>query len=104
MAERFHIVITDLLDDDLAPEREVLQGLADVEALTVLSEAELAAKRPDYFQAGTLVVWDVDPVARTVAVYRADQPTRPMVYKQGQVADAEPAVPEWRLAVDDVFP
>ena len=29
----------------------------------------MAAKRADYFAAGTLVVWDVDPLAETVAVY-----------------------------------
>lgn len=68
------------------------------------AEAEMAANRADYFQAGTGVVWDVDPMAKTVAVYRADEPTEPLVYGQGQVADAEPAVPGWGLAVDDVFP
>jgi Uma2 family endonuclease len=68
------------------------------------AEADLAAKRDDYFQAGTLVVWDVDPLARTVAVYRADRPTQPMVYGWGEVADAEPAVPGWRIAVNDIFP
>ena len=30
------------------------------------AEAEMAAKRADYFEAGTLVVWDVNPVARIV--------------------------------------
>lgn len=68
------------------------------------AEAEMAAKRADYFQAGTGVVWDVDPLAKTIAVYRADEPTEPVVYGQGQVADAEPAVPGWTLAVTDVFP
>ena len=68
------------------------------------AERDLAAKRADYFLAGTLVVWDVDPVAGTVAVFRADRPTRPEVHGPGQVADAEPAVPGWRLAVDDIFP
>lgn len=68
------------------------------------AETEMAAKRADYFAAGTRVVWDVDPVAGTVAVYRADAPARPVVYHAGQTADAEPAVPGWRMAVDDVFP
>ena len=67
------------------------------------AEVELASKRADYFQAGTLVVWDVDPLAKTVAVYRAERPTQPMVYGQGQSAEAEPAVPGWRLAVNDIF-
>jgi Uma2 family endonuclease len=65
--------------------------------------AEQAAKREDYFAAGTLVVWDVDPIARTVAIYRFDAPTTPVVYGSGQTAEAEPAVPGWRLSVDDIF-
>lgn len=34
-------------------------------------ELELAEKRSEYFQAGTQVVWDVDPIAECVHVYRA---------------------------------
>ncbi len=44
------------------------------------AEAELAAKRADYFEAGTLVVWDVDPLAECVHVYRPDSPDRPITY------------------------
>jgi Uma2 family endonuclease len=67
------------------------------------AEAEMAAKRADYFAAGTQVVWDVDPVAETVAVYRATDPTNPVMYRRGDIAAAEPAVPGWRMAVDDIF-
>ena len=67
------------------------------------AESEMADKRADYFAAGTLVVWDVDPVAGTVARYRADDPANPVVFGAGDVADAEPAVPGWTVAVDDVF-
>ena len=62
-----------------------------------------AAKRADYFDAGTLVVWDVDTIASTVSVYRSDAPTLPVVYGLGEVAEAEPAVPGWRLPVDEIF-
>ena len=41
MAQRYRIVITDLLDDDLAPEREALGELADVEALQAGQEADV---------------------------------------------------------------
>jgi Uma2 family endonuclease len=68
-----------------------------------VAEAEMAAKRSDYFAAGTDVVWDVDPLAATVAAYRAANPDRPAVYRRGDAADAEPAVPGWRMAVSDVF-
>jgi Uma2 family endonuclease len=67
------------------------------------AELEMAAKRDDYFQAGTLVVWDVDPEAETVAVYRRDDPTTPTVFRRGDVADADPATPGWRMSVDEVF-
>ena len=67
------------------------------------AELAMAAKRRDYFEAGTLVVWDVDPLAETVTVYRATDPMNPVVFRRGDVADAEPAVPGWRMKVDDVF-
>ena len=67
------------------------------------AERTMAAKRADYFAAGTQVVWDVDPLAETVSVYRATAPTQPAVLRRGDTADAEPAVPGWRMAVDDVF-
>lgn len=66
-------------------------------------EREHANKRGDYFAAGTLVVWDVDPIAETVTVYTAADPATPKVFRRGEVADAEPAVPGWRLSVDALF-
>ncbi len=67
-------------------------------------ERELAQKRADYFAAGTLVVWDVDLLGTdTVRVYRAADPGAPTVYRRGETAEAEPAVPGWRMPVDDLF-
>lgn len=67
------------------------------------AEAEMAAKRADYFEAGTSVVWDVDPKGEIVRKYTADAPDTPTVFVRGQEADAEPAVPGWRIAVDRIF-
>jgi Uma2 family endonuclease len=67
------------------------------------AEADMAAKRADYFAAGTLAVWDVDPRAETVALYRAAAPTQAVVFRRGDTAEAEPAVPGWRMAVADIF-
>jgi Uma2 family endonuclease len=67
------------------------------------AEANLAAKRLDYFLAGTLVVWDVDPVNDVIDCYRATAPGQPTRFQRGDIADAEPAVPGWRIAVDAVF-
>ena len=69
-----------------------------------VAERALAEKRADYFAAGTLVVWDVDVLgADTVRVYRSTDPGNPTVYRRGGEAEAEPAVPGWRMAVDDLF-
>jgi Uma2 family endonuclease len=68
------------------------------------AERELAEKRRDYFEAGTGVVWDVDLLGRdTVRVYRASDPLKATVYRRGDVAEAEPAVPGWGMPVDDLF-
>src|SRR4051812_31301632 len=66
------------------------------------ADQEYADKRTDYFQAGTAVVWDVDPIARTITCYRLGG-AAPTIFRSGDVADAEPAVPGWRLQVDEVF-
>ena len=69
------------------------------------AERQIAAKRADYFAAGTLVVWDVDLLSENVVrVYRANEPDNPTFYRRGEIAEAEPAVPGWSIAVDDVFP
>ena len=67
------------------------------------AEAALADKRADYFEAGTAVVWDVDPVNDRIFKYRADDPLHAEVFVRGQEADALPAVTNWRLAVDEIF-
>jgi Uma2 family endonuclease len=68
------------------------------------AEREVAEKRADYFAAGTLVVWDVDLLSDDVVrVYRENDPDNPTVYRRGEIAEAEPAVPGWRMSVDDLF-
>ena len=68
------------------------------------AERELAEKRRDYFAAGTLVVWDVDLLGDDVVrVYRHTDPETPTIYRRGEIAEAEPAVPDWRMPVDELF-
>lgn len=68
------------------------------------AEIEMSAKRQDYFAAGTLVVWDVDLLSDDVIkVYRAAAPDTPQIYRRGAVAEAEPAVPGWKMPVDELF-
>jgi Uma2 family endonuclease len=66
------------------------------------AETEVAAKIREYHQAGCLVVWDVDLLADDVIrIHRAG--ASPVVFRRGEVAHAEPAVPGWQFAVDDLF-
>jgi Uma2 family endonuclease len=69
------------------------------------ADLTFAAKRLDYFAAGTLVVWDVDILQRQVVdVYRCTDPAVPTSYGRGTDAEAEPALPGWSMPVDDLFP
>jgi Uma2 family endonuclease len=68
------------------------------------AEQVMAKKRADYFACGTLVVWDVDLLSEDVVkVYRASRPDDPTIYRRGGIAEAEPAVPGWRMPVDSLF-
>jgi Uma2 family endonuclease len=68
------------------------------------AEREMAAKRADYFACGTLVVWDVDLLSEDVIKsYKASAPDRPVIFRRGDIADAEPAVPGWQMAVEELF-
>lgn len=68
------------------------------------AEMAMADKRADYFAAGTRVVWDVDLLGEDVVkCYRSHAPDAPTVYHRGEVADAEPAVPNWTMPVDELF-
>jgi Uma2 family endonuclease len=68
------------------------------------AERAMARKRADYFAAGTQIVWDVDLQSEEVIKsYKASDPENPVIFRRGEMADAEPAVPGWRMAVDELF-
>ncbi len=68
------------------------------------AEREIVQKRADCFAAATFVVWDVDLLSEyAIKVYRATNPDNPTIYRRGELAEAEPAVPGWRFPVDDLF-
>ena len=64
------------------------------------AETAIADKRADYFEAGTLAVWDVDPLARTIILHT---PTSETTFRAGDLAHAEPALPGWTLDVAALF-
>jgi Uma2 family endonuclease len=68
------------------------------------AERKIARKRADYFAAGTRVVWDVDVLREElVRVHVAEDPDRPRIYRRGEIAEAQPALPGWSMAVVDLF-
>jgi len=67
------------------------------------AELAMADKREDYFEAGTLAVWDVEPEAETIYLFTPDDPATPTTFRKGELAHAEPALLGWRLTVDEVF-
>ncbi|MEK6299456.1 MAG: Uma2 family endonuclease [Acidobacteriota bacterium] len=68
------------------------------------AERAMAEKRADYFAAGTQVVWDVDLLSpEVIKCYDANTPETPRVFRRGEIADAEPAVPGWKMPVDELF-
>ena len=63
----------------------------------------MAAKRADYFAAGTAVVWDVDTVAELIHVYRADAPSRMRPTAEARSPRPSPPSPGWRPDVDAIL-
>jgi Uma2 family endonuclease len=68
------------------------------------AEQEIAAKRRDYFAAGTEVVWDVDLQSdEVIKSYHRDRADEPRIFRRGDAADAEPVLPGWKMTVDELF-
>jgi Uma2 family endonuclease len=87
-----------LSEDSLA---EVVPDLA-VEVLSPSNtKAEMARKRREYFQAGVRLVWEVDPRARTVAVF--DSPERFLLLDATQTLDGGAVLPGFVLPLADLF-
>ena len=68
------------------------------------AERELERNRSDYLAAGTHVVFDVDVLSpNVIRKYSASDPSHPVLFRRGEAADAEPAVPCQRISVDELF-
>lgn len=74
-------------------------------AVEVLSESntpnEMAVKREDYFEAGVELVWEIDPVKRTVAVFTS--PTDPVMLGPEDSLDGQTVLPGLVLPVKQLF-
>ena len=82
-----------------------IAGFAPDLAIEVLSlsntKKEMARKRREYFKAGVRLVWEVDPRARTVAVYEA--PDQPNILEVGQTLDGGQVLIDFALPLADLF-
>lgn len=69
------------------------------------AEFEMEEKRRDYFAAGTRVVWDVDVQSENVVrkFVTPDANTPSLIFRKGENADAQEAVPGWTIPVDELF-
>ena len=68
------------------------------------AEEKMQQRRADYFACGTLVAWDADLLSEDgIKSYKASDPEHPVIFRRGDIADTEPAVPGWRMAVNDLF-
>ena len=84
---------------------EPIPDLAPDLAVEVLSESntegEMARKRHEYFDAGVRLVWVVDPVSRTVAVYHT--PDQAAVLQETQTLEGGDVLPGYVLPLKDLF-
>jgi Uma2 family endonuclease len=85
--------------------KEPIPRLAPNLAVEVLSRSntsgEMAVKRQDYFAAGVELVWEVDPNARTVAVYIS--PSDCTTLRVGDQLDGGSVLPGFTLPLADLF-
>jgi Uma2 family endonuclease len=77
-------------------------------AVEILSEGitpgEMARKRREYFAAGCMLVWIIDPDARTVEVFaNPTQPDRSTLLHGGDTLGGGSALPGYTLPLADLF-
>jgi Uma2 family endonuclease len=94
----------DRLPGGKVPDEPIPQVAPDL-AVEVLSPtntpAEMQRKREEYFQAGSTLVWIVDPDKRTVTVYTS--PDDSVEHSQGDTLTGGTVLPGFVLPLDDLF-
>ena len=85
--------------------REPIPTLAPDLAIEILSASntvrEMELKRQDYFNVGVRLVWEIDPVARTVHVYTA--PDQRTTLNEGDTLVGDPVLPGFQLPLRELF-
>ena len=65
------------------------------------TDAEMARKRREYFDAGVRLVWEVNPIARLVAVH--DNPERSILLDTTRTLEGGQVLPGFALPLADLF-
>jgi Uma2 family endonuclease len=85
--------------------KEPIPKLAPTLAVEVVSKgntlAEIKRKLREYFKAGVLLVWIVDPKKRTIAVHTS--PKNPTILNESQTLDGGEVLPGFKLPLRDLF-
>lgn len=83
--------------------REAFPNLAPDLVVEILSPGntarEMARKRREYFRCGVRLVWEIDPRARTVVEYAADDAGRPLT----DALDGGAVLPGFRVPLTTLF-
>ena len=95
---------------DRRPDGLQARGYSDVPPALVAevlspgnTRREMNTKRHIYFAAGVDLVWEVDPLARTVAVWTADTPDPAETLAEGDILTGGSVLPGFELALTDLF-
>lgn len=70
---------------------------------TQIAERDQQVNREDYFAAGTIAVWDVDPLTQRIRLFVKDAVNPSAIFAHGDQAHAEPAVPGWKVDINKLF-
>ena len=85
--------------------RQAFPNLAPDLAIEFLSTSntkrEMDRKLREYFQAGTQLVWCVDPEAKTITVHTSA--TEPVVFDENESIDGGDILPGFQLSIRDLF-
>lgn len=85
--------------------KESIPGLVPDLAIEVLSKGntarEMKKKLADYFKAGVLLVWFVDPRQQTATVFTPNHP--PVIVSRDQSLDGSPVLAGFVLPIDPLF-
>lgn len=65
------------------------------------TQEEVTDKVREYLQAGVALLWVIDPILRTVQVYRPD--AKPTLFNDSQELPGEPHLPGFRVPVAKLF-